>query len=170
MFNTSVCIFPSDWAFCEAADCVTSLTTPVPLITSVEVHYGSCTVMIRNRWWLTWMIPPTPLRPPLTVPPHVCVGLRWHVSSPAGGRGRLRGRRRRQDAVQRERARRRQRAQLPGAHGGGRRRLHFARGWTDDVEEHNGHEAVQPALGHHVSRLPENASVVMATAIKIQTH
>lgn len=119
--------------------------------------------MIGNRWWLTQISPLLPHPSPrsagswtLTVPQvHLSGSLLTRFFSPAGGRGRLRGRRGRQDAVQRERPRRRQRAQLPGAHGGRRGRFHFARGRTDHVEEHNGHETVQPALRHHVSRLPE---------------
>lgn len=115
--------------------------------------------MIHNRWWLT-QIPPVGSWT-LTVPQYIHVGGCWHLSSPAGGGGRLRGRRGLEDAVQRERPRRRQRAQLPGPRGGRRGRFHFARGWTDDIEEHNGHETVQPALRHHVSQLSETLLLLL---------
>lgn len=48
----------------------------------------------------------------------------------AGGRGRLRGRRRLKDSVHRDRPARRQRAQLPGPHGRGNGRFHFTSGRT----------------------------------------
>lgn len=78
----------------------------------------------------------------------------WPVISyaPAGGRGRLGGRRGLEDAVHSERAAWDQRHRLPGAHGRGSGRFHFARGRTFAFEEHNGHEAVQPAFRHHVSQ------------------
>lgn len=70
---------------------------------------------------------------------------------PAGRGGRLGGRRRLEDAVHSERAARDQRHQLPGPHGRGGGRVHFTRGRAVPLQEHNGHEAVQPARRHHVS-------------------
>lgn len=106
--------------------------------------------MIHNHWPLT-QIPPAGSWT-LTVPRRSCIGC-WRLSSPAGGRGRLRGRRGLKDAVCRQRPRRRQRAQLPGPHRGRRGRFHFARGWAVHGQD-DGHETVQPALGHHVSPNP----------------
>lgn len=104
--------------------------------------------MIHNHWRLTQFPPAGSWM--LTVPCRSCIGCCWRLSSPAGGRGRLRGRRGLKDAVCRERPRRRQRAQLPGPHRGRRGRFHFARGWAVHGED-DGHETVQPALRHHVS-------------------
>lgn len=104
--------------------------------------------MIHNHWRLT-PIPPAGSWT-LTVPRRSCIGCCWRLSSLAGGRGRLRGRRGLKDAVCRERPHGRQRAQLPGPHRGRSGRFHFARGWAVHGED-DGHETVQPALRHHVS-------------------
>lgn len=82
----------------------------------------------------------------------LCVVLHPIPSTPprlvcAGGGRRLGGRRWHQDSVQNDGGERPQHAQHPGPHGRGGGRVCVACGWA---EEHNRHEAVQPALSYHV--------------------
>lgn len=91
------------------------------------------------------------MRPSAPSPPLQPVESKASLSLFVGGRGWLGGRRRLQDPVHRDRATRHRCVQLPGARGRGSGWFHFTRGRTFPVQEHDGHEAVQPALSYYVS-------------------